>query len=320
MNGGRAGPRTVRPRWRRPRLAALIALAVAWGGAPAQVGAAAEASRTPRPQPTVAVLDVVESDAGAAAREWSALAWDDRSGLLYAASDRGLLLRLSIEIEQGRIASVQLRSSTRLAGKPNVEALVLRHRADGRPELLLADERAHRVRRVDEHGTEHESMAMPGTLAQAGALADANRGVEALTWHPVHGLLASPQRPMAGEAQVQVHRIHGARTDFAFVAARGRSTVKALELLDGRRMLVLERLSARRAEGQASRTVLRELDLSTCTPAAPCDPAVHVLPDLLGPDESAEGLACLPDGLCLLATDRGPRAPSRLLLFQWPNP
>lgn len=269
------------------------------------------------------VLDVAELPTAWQAHELSGLAWVPQARALMAVSDRGLLWHLPVEWS-GPAGALRLRLGTptpaRMLGtpgapRPNAEALAWRpDTAGGAPAaLLVADEAQHRVLAVDAEGRVLHTLPVPGPAEQAMQLRGANAGIEALAWHPALGLIAAPQRPVKG-ADATLHRLHAAGGQhWGFRAAGPKSSLKALEALDGSTLLALERVGA----GRSQQAVLRPLVLEGCGGERLCDAPALVLshPALQGRD-NFEGMACVGDGLCLVVSDDGGTGRTRLLLVR----
>lgn len=296
---------------RRRLLAWLTVVACA---APAQ---AAEPSRLAGL--TLLDIHVLAADdiGGQRPSELSGLAWDHDEAQLHAVSDRGRLFRFSIDIEHGRIAALVPLAGTQIGGvrRPNAEALWLRHGRNGRRgdgELVLADESAIDALVIDLDGQPKAIEPLPGALRARERWHNASSGVEALAWHDRHGLMAAPQRPLRGSPPGVHHVYSGSGRSWAFTAHRGgRSSIKAIELVDEGRLLVLEKVKL--SDGHL--TVLRELRLDACASEAPCDAPAALLQDSqLMPDDNFEGMACLDVDLCLLVTDSGGSSSGRSLI------
>jgi Esterase-like activity of phytase len=267
--------------------------------------ACAAGAQTPlRPLAGAQVLDVVPLDGGQRElRGLSGLAWDDDEGWLVAVTDHGVLQRWQIDLEGGHMAAVVLLGLARLDGpRVDAESLCLLHASNGQrgdTRLRVADERRFELIELGYDARVQARSALPPALAAARSQADDNRGVEAIECHPRHGLLAAPQRPIPPHGR-ELHRAYAADGRvWAWRAANGRSTVKAMHLIGERRLLVLERLNSEVGEHPA----LREIDLDACSEAAPCNPAVVRLDDPRLGGERYEGLACRDDRLCWIVSD-----------------
>lgn len=248
---------------------------------------------------------------GVALREISALAWDEAAQLLVAASDRGQLFQLRLS-GTGAAWQVQAVAVQPLAAVRDAEALATRRTALGTVELWATGERAGAAHRL---GLGAESTAVQPWPA---ALRSRDR-VEAIAWHPEAGLLVAAQnpRPWLQELPGHWHALHAADgRSWGFEAAAVRSHLKAIELLPGHRVLVLER-TEHPATGGAFRTHLRLLDLTRCGESVPCDARTLALTPALpdGPD-NFEGLACADDGRCWIVSDSGPDRQGRTRLLQ----
>lgn len=268
---------------------------------------------------TLRDIHVLSSDdiGGQRPDELSGLAWDPADARLYAVSDRGRLFTFAVGIERGLIASLVPLTGTLIGGarKPNAEALWLRHGNEGRlseNELVLADEAGIDALIIDCKGQLKGTEPLPQALRDRERWHNASSGVEALAWHGRHGLMAAPQRPLRGSPPGVHHVYAGSGQVWAFTAyPGGRSSIKAVELVDDGRLLVLEKIK----QGDAHLTVLRELRLDRCAREAPCNaPAAQLKHSKILPDDNFEGMACVGNDLCLLVTDSGGSSSGRTLL------
>ena len=271
----------------------------------------------------VDVLDRVDRPATGPWRELSGLDWDAACATLVAVSDRGVLLTLPQPVRAGRLHGLDAARALRIAGEPrvNAESVVAQ---GGR--WWVADEARRRILAVDAQGQVLAADPWPGVLGTEGTQRTANSGVEALARHGSLGWLAVTQRPRAGEP-VDEHRVHAQARSWRVPAhGPGRSSIKAADL-QGDRLRLLEKWRA--PETGSERFAIVELDLAACADGTRCDTRTWLLDDerLAGPNW--EGLACLPDGQCLLVSDSGranPGAPQAtpttlalLRLAPWPQ-
>jgi hypothetical protein len=274
--------------------------------------------------PAAGVLDVVEVPAAWGWREISGLAFGPDGQTLYAVSDRGRLSRLAVRIGHDADGTRRLRLQTPpqrialAAGlRPNAEALAWRAAGTAAPAggLLIADEQTHQALLVDVQGRRLGTLALPGTPPPGNN--GGGSGVEAMAWHPVHGLMAALQRPPRG-ADKQVHLLHsGDGRTWGFEAGAARASLKALEVT-AEGVWVLEKLD----QGKTHRTLLRRLSAEACAPQQLCESARLELTDpRLRADDNLEALACRGDGRCVLASDDGGAAGGRtvLMLVQLPR-
>lgn len=270
------------------------------------------------------VLDVqrwpisAETD-GAALRETSGLAWDAGRDLLVAATDRGriLVLQLSSGRRQGEPLRAVVQAARRVVADPGVNAESVA--VDG-AQLWLADERRRQLLAVDRDGQVRQQRPWPGRLGAPDATDRSNSGVEALVLHPVHGLLAMLQRPPRGAPPGEIE-VHGDAVHWRLPGpAGGSGSVKAADLQGERLRLLLK--WRRDADGSAT-PWLAEIDLASCTPGSTCAARHWPLADPRLEGHNLEGLACIDDRLCLLASDSGRRelgADTLLVLLAWPQP
>ena len=258
--------------------------------------------------------------------ELSALAFDRDQRELYAASDRGVLFRLALQWQAGRLLGATAAAAWPLrhpvdGSALDVEALAWRPAwSEGDAELLVAPEFGATAFRLDIATRSIATLAWPRGAAPAAERSTSSRhGVEALDWHPVHGSIVVMQRPAAGAPmQHEAHARDGSHWRWPALAEG--ADIKALEVVSPQRALVLERVRDRSA-GRNS-FYLRSIDLTRCAAAASrsCEPANWRVPL---PDKGSynlEGLACLDESQCLLVSDSGnsSRRPTLLLHVRVP--
>lgn len=258
--------------------------------------------------------------------EISALAFDRDQRELYAASDRGVLFRLALQWQDGRLLGATAAAAWPLrhpvdGSALDVEALAWRQAwPEGDAELIVAPEFGATAFRLDTATRSLATLAWPRGAAPATARSAASRhGVEALDWHPVHGSIVVMQRASAGAAmQHEAHARDGSHWRWPTLAVG--ADIKAIEVVSPQRALVLERVRDR-GPGRSS-FYLRSIDLTQCAAKASrsCEPATWrvPLPDKGG--HNLEGLACLDESECLLVSDSGEssRRPTLLLHVRMP--
>ena len=295
---------------KRPgRLAATLALAIGLGAPVPRLGAAppspAASVADPRTHDSVSRFGLMRgSSRDDQASELSGLAWDADEGILYAVSDRGLLHRFRLTVQDGTIIGVDLLSSTHL-GALDTEGLAIRHAANrilGDTELLVVTEGKPQVLRMLPDGTVEGELPLPAALADRRGYRTGNRMVEAIAWHPQHGLLAAAESP----ASDGLHHVHAAGREWRFAAGSGRdSRVKALDTLPDGRLLILERSRPERGKGLVTR--VRILALADCSEGNPC--VTDTIGTFSSTDSSAnyEGMTLIGDRQLLLVSDLSSR-------------
>jgi hypothetical protein len=85
-------------------------------------------------------------------------------------------------------------------------------------------------------------LRLPKNIASEKRLRHRNKGLEALAWHPRHGLVTAPERPLKGaEKGVRtLYALSGKR--WSYRPAKGdRSSITAIEILSDGNFLILER-------------------------------------------------------------------------------
>lgn len=258
--------------------------------------------------------------------ELSALAFDRDQRELYAASDRGVLFRLALQWQAGRLLGATAAAAWPLRHPVDGSALDVEGLAwrpawpEGDAELIVAPEFGATAFRLDTATRSIATLAWPrGAVPAFERSGESRQGVEALDWHPQHGSIVVMQRAAAGAPmQHEAHARDGSHWRWPALAVG--ADVKAIEVISPQRALVLERV---REKGQGRGAFyLRSIDLTRCAAAAsrPCEPVTWRVPQ---PDKASynlEGLACLSESDCLIVSDSGEssRRPTLLLHLRVP--
>lgn len=251
--------------------------------------------------------------------ELSALAFDREQRELYAASDRGVLFRLALQWQGGRLHSATPAAAWALShpidgSTLDAEAMAWRPAGpEGDGALIIAPEFGATAFRLDTRTRSIATLAWPrGAVPASERSAAARHGVEALDWHPVHGAIVVMQRAAAMQHQAHAHD----GSHWRWPALGEGADIKAIEIVSPQRALVLERV---RDKAQGGRSFyLRSIDLAQCAAAAPraCEPATWRVPLPERGGYNLEGLACLSESECLLISDSGEASRRPTLLLQ----
>ena len=252
------------------------------------------------------VLDVaavpLERIDGRRPHELSGLAWDHERGVLYAVSDRGVLFAWQLRLADDRIdrlAPLWARPVAPAGRRINAEAIDLdRNGSPSRTTLIVGDELGTTAWSLDPASMTFTAFAWPAGLDDARR---SKQGIEALAWSAHWGAIAAAQRPPA-HATGRPHEIHAERASQPWRLARTsvpRSAIKAIEAAPSGHVIALEKVG-----GGTDVHRLRRFDPAACTPAG-CDEHAAEIPALrnLPTAPNWEGLACRPDGVCLIVSD-----------------
>ena len=255
--------------------------------------------------------------------ELSGLAWHEAGQALYAVSDRGMLAHFRVErdgggrvqaIELAEVLPIRLPDGSPLPRELDPEGLALRVPAGGVvPELLVVTEKTPRVLRLSLAGVVLGEEALPEALRPVSAY-QGGKGLEAIAWHPGHGLMVAPELPLSVAPQGW-HRTYGGGTALAWPMSVDGARLKDMAWGDDGRLWFIERITKGKGRGQDS--VLRTLDPRTCGPAGPSCQAYDVLV-LPNPDgrENFEGLTSVGARQWLAVADNGGKA-GRPSAFVW---
>ena len=181
----------------------------------------------------------------------SALAWDQDEGILHAVSDNAHLYHFKPVFEDGELVAVKflrrirLRESggDRLKGKErDSEGMHVINGSNGTrgdSELLIAFEQEPRIDRFSIEGRQVGEVELPKALVNVKHYRGANHALEAVTWHPDHGVMTLPQRPQ--DDGHFLYTASGRKWPYEMTPLRGNEVVSLETMPDGA-MLVMERL------------------------------------------------------------------------------
>lgn len=248
--------------------------------------------------------------------ELSGLAWDARSQVLHGLSDRGHLIRFRLErTADGHLRSVVPTSASMLqdtrpgAGtKHTVDAEGLSlwqppGQEGGVPQLLVSTEGLPQVLQVDLEGRVQGAMPLPAALGDARRYRARNRMLEAVTQSPHHGLLVAAETALR-DHDPALHTVHGRSRSWSFAAHDpGQSRLKAMDVIDGERLVVLERSRVGKGKARELVNVLRLIDLDRCAPQQVCEAQDLLVLEPTGGSENFEGMTWLGGQQFLLVSD-----------------
>lgn len=209
----------------------------------------------------------------------SALAWDKDEQLLYALSDRGVLLHFNVRTAENLIQAVEPVHAVQLvvsgmedAGGRGIdtEDMVLVNHDNGRKgdsELFVVTEREPRFLQIRPSGEIIRELPVPAPLNVQENFQKLNQGLESLVLHPVHGLLTAPEAPLKSTPG-HMHTLYGEEGTWMFERHSAEARLKAMALLENGDLLVLER--SRVPASKLMRASLRQVTLETCGGSKTC--------------------------------------------------
>jgi hypothetical protein len=239
--------------------------------------------------------------------ELSALAWDADAQLLYAVSDKGNVFHFRLTLDGDAIRAVEplfaaaLRDPNNPDARFNAEGLALQNAANGtaRDALLvvaLEDKAGPRIVRFAPSGELRDALPVPPPAHDIASYARKGRGLEAVAFHPRHGLVTAPESPLRTQPDGR-HAVYAQSRHWSFQRHAPDSRLKALEVEDDGSLLVLERTGT----GKQLTASLRRV--ADCEAAAPCS-AQELL--VLAPGaNNFEGMTRLDERRVLLVSDHG---------------
>ena len=247
--------------------------------------------------------------------ELSGLAWDADERLLYAVSDQGNVFHFRLGLEGDAIvacdpvyAAVLTGADAGARGKGfNAEGLTVRNADNGKrgdTELVVSLEGdPPRIVRFSPAGAELGALPVPSPADDMRRYRKRGRGLEAVAFHPAHGLVTAPESPLRDRPDDR-HTLYAVGRQWSFARHSPDSRLKALEVLADGSLLALERNRAGSKESQTAS--LRRVELADCAEGRPCATrTVAVLPP--GAD-NFEGMTLLDPRRILLVSDNGGKA------------
>jgi len=187
-------------------------------------------------------------------RELSGMAWDADENRLYALSDDGHIVHLRPHIADNVLVGLDyldaysLRDAAKIALVPELgdaEGLVAYNTRNGvqaDSSLLISFGEHARIDRYLPDGTFLEPVSLPSALTGRNSSKDDRLELEAISEHPLHGLVAIPESPLKGtpKGKFTVHNFEEKVWEFSPLDAKY-SAVVGMESMQNGDLLLLER-------------------------------------------------------------------------------
>lgn len=176
----------------------------------------------------------------------SDLAYVQKSGKLYFVGDEGNLFVFDASFSD-KIDMLRPLGGVELV-KGNGDKFATWHRdseglaVDDKGQLFVSFEGRAKIGRFDEGGRMVRQHTLPLMLRDPKNYRSRNKSLEALAWHPKHGLLTAaewPQKHMNSKDQT-IYALNGKKWNFK-AEAEHKSAVVAMEVMDDGNILVMER-------------------------------------------------------------------------------
>ncbi len=178
--------------------------------------------------------------------EISDVTFDQKKKKLYLLSDEGKLFVFNASFSN-KIEQLSALSGVKLVRKhgekfkkwrKDSEGLTL----DGKGQLYVSFEGRAKIGRFDQNGRMVKTYTLPKKLRDPKNYRSRNKSLEALTWHPEHGLLTAAEWPLKHEHKKDqtIYALNGNKWYFKAEAEQG-SAVVAMEVMDDGSLLVMER-------------------------------------------------------------------------------
>jgi hypothetical protein len=198
----------------------------------------------------IQLLGSLSLKGNSALAELSALSWDEDEQQLLAISDRGWLLHLTPQFEQGKLIQVDLQKTTPLmnqqgtplrGGWRDSEGLTLdksQNGITGDTTLIISFERHNRIERYSPEGKWLTTEPLPKLLKKSSYRPKGNKGLEAVTLHPTLGIITGPEYPPKGKPH---YLVNSANQKWFYTPKEPNGALVALEALPNGDLILLER-------------------------------------------------------------------------------
>ncbi len=178
--------------------------------------------------------------------EISDLAYAQKSEKLYFVGDEGKLFVFDVSFSDKIDVLKPLRGVKLVKG--NGDEFAPWHRdseglaLDDKGRLFVSFEGRAKIGRFDEKGRMLQQYDLPRKLRDPKNYRSRNKSLEALAWHPVHGLLTAAEWPLRhrGSKDQTIYGLSGKEWKFK-AEAEHKSAVVAMEVMDDGNILVMER-------------------------------------------------------------------------------
>ena len=172
-------------------------------------------------------------------KELSALAYKDN--ILYAITDKGILIHFNINIKNNEIKKVELSQVFVLRDK-NEKKLKKEYRdSEGLcflgKDLLISFEKQHRIDRYATSGIKIQNEKIHNDIQKIKNYRSPNKGLESVAYNEKYGLITAPEKSLKEMGEKQ-HVLY-ARTKKWVIPASG--SISALEFMSKNKLVILER-------------------------------------------------------------------------------
>ena len=178
--------------------------------------------------------------------EISDLAYDQNKKRLYFVSDEGKLFVFDAFFGE-KIEKLKTVNGVELV-KNNGKKFKRWHRdsegltIDNKGEIYVSFEGRAKIGKFGQDGKMHKEYPLPKKLREPKNYRSRNKSLEALAWHPVHGLLTAAEWPLKQKHKKEhtIYALNGKEWNFK-AEPEGKSAVVAIEVMDDSNLLVMER-------------------------------------------------------------------------------
>lgn len=178
--------------------------------------------------------------------EISDLAYDQNKKRLYFVSDEGKLFTFDALFDE-KIERLNAMSGVELVKNSGKKFKRWRRDSEGltidnKGELYVSFEGRAKIGKFDQEGRMQKEYVLPKKLIDPKNYRSRNKSLEALAWHPAHGLLTAAEWPLKQKHKKEhtIYALNGQEWNFK-AEAEGKSAVVAMEVMDDGNLLVMER-------------------------------------------------------------------------------
>jgi len=259
--------------------------------------------------------------------ELSGLAWDEDEQLLYAVSDKGNVFHFRLKLEGNALVACEPVSAAALADPEakaspstrfNAEGLTVQNASNGKSGdtmlvVSLESDRA-RIIRFSPAGVALGELPVPSPLDDPSKYrkGKATQGLEAVAYHPEHGLMTAPESPLPGRPD-NLHTLYAGDRHWSFERHSRDSRLKAIDLLADGNALVLERSQTGKGSNRTVTPSLRKVNLVACPRDGTC--VTETLGVLPAGSDNFEGMTLMGDHRVLIVSDHDAKDPGSTTLM-----
>ena len=172
-------------------------------------------------------------------KELSALAYKDN--ILYALTDKGVLIHFNLLIENNEIKKIDLSKVFVLRDEDEKKLKKEYRDSEGLcflgEDLLISFEKQHRIDRYTTSGIKIQNEKIHNDIQEIKNYRSANKGLESVAYNEKYGLITAPEKSLK-EMDKKQHTLYS-KTKKWVIPASG--SISALEFISKNKLMILER-------------------------------------------------------------------------------